>query len=41
MAEFPGFMINGIDMVVIDDGICSHEPKEPVFSLYADYGEAE
>ena len=25
------FYDNGIDMVVIDDGICSHEPKEPVF----------
>lgn len=25
------FYDNGTDMVVIDDGICSHEPKEPVF----------
>lgn len=25
------FYDNGTDMVVIDEGICSHEPKEPVF----------
>ena len=25
------FYDNGIDMVVIDDDICAHEPKEPVF----------
>ena len=26
------FYDNGIDMIIIDDDICNHEKKEPVFS---------